>query len=76
MPGNKKTLDKKNNALLLDNMIELLSDLSTLCRENGWHRSGLHTFVAAEELRHMREESQHTQDIYTIIRKVAHNDCP
>lgn len=48
------------------NMVELFLDLSSLCREIGWHKSGVHLFVAAEELQNMIEKGEITQEMYHV----------
>lgn len=55
---------------LSKNMAELLADLSTLCREVGWHKSGVHLFVAAEELQNMIDRKEATQEMYSIPGRV------
>ncbi len=46
--------------------IDLLFDLSMVAKEKKWHKTGVHLYVAAEELKNMLERDEFSQPQYNI----------
>jgi hypothetical protein len=59
--GGEKTLAQK--------MTVTIHDLSMICRELSWHKTGVHLFIASEELKKMVEANKTEQPQYQIRRK-------